>query len=43
MCLGKPYTYHDFLGFLKNGSTTLELPSLIQLEDEERELNIEIH
>ncbi len=37
------YLSYDFLGFLRSGSTTLELPSLIQLEDEEKKLNIEAY
>ncbi len=35
------YLSYDFLGFLKSGSIALELPSLTQLEDVEKELNIE--
>ncbi len=35
------YLSYDFLGFLRSGSTVLEPPSLIQLEDGEKELNIE--
>jgi hypothetical protein len=37
------YLSYDFLGFLRSGSTVLEPPSLIQLEDGEKELNIEAH
>ncbi len=35
------YLSYDFLGFLRNGLTTLELPSLIRLKDGEEEPNIE--
>jgi hypothetical protein len=35
------YLSYDFLGFLRSGLTVLEPPSLIQLEDGEKELNIE--
>jgi len=35
------YLSYDFLGFLRSGSTTFELPSLTQLEDGEKEFNIE--
>ncbi len=37
------YLSYDFLGFLRNGSTTFELPSLIQLEDGKKEFNIEAY
>jgi len=37
------YLSYDFLGFLRSGSTTLELPSLTQLEDGKKELNIEAY
>ncbi len=37
------YLSYDFLGFLKSGSIALELPSLIQLKDVEKELNIEAY
>jgi hypothetical protein len=36
------YLSYDFLGFLKSGSIVLEPPSLIQLKDGEKELNIEV-
>jgi hypothetical protein len=35
------YLSYDFLDFLKSGSIALEPPSLTQLEDGEKELNIE--
>jgi len=37
------YLSYDFLGFLRSGSITLELPSLTQLKDGEKELNIETY
>jgi len=37
------YLSYHFLGFLKSGSTPLELPSLTQLKDGEKELNIEAY
>jgi hypothetical protein len=37
------YLSYDFLGILRSGSTALELPSLIQLENGEKELNIEAY
>jgi len=37
------YLSYDFLGFLRSGSIALELPSLTQLEDVEKELNIEVY
>ncbi len=37
------YLSYDFLVFLKRGSTALELPSLTQLEDGKKELNIEAY
>jgi len=43
MCLGTLYLSYDFLSFLKIGSTALELPSLSQLEDGEKELTVEAY
>jgi len=37
------YLSYDFLGFLRNGLTTLELRSLIWLKDGKKEPNIEMH
>jgi hypothetical protein len=37
------YISYDFLGFLRNGLTTLELPSLTQIKDGKEELNIEAY
>jgi len=37
------YLSYDFLGFLRSGSTALELPSLIQFKDGKKELNIEAY
>jgi hypothetical protein len=37
------YLSYNFLGFLRSGSIALEPPSLIQLEDGEKELNIEVY
>jgi hypothetical protein len=37
------YLSYEFLGFLRSGSTTLELSSLTQLEDGKKELNIEAY
>jgi hypothetical protein len=34
---------YEYLGFLRSGTTALEPPSLTQLEDGEKELNIEAY